>query len=167
VIGSCSAVGAVCWDGTHSSWFLVAQQMPACREQIAQVGDERSSQSAIAHLGKAEHPLDDPDRMLDLCPHFPLGAVFRPLSSATRPASAPVLEPLSIPAGEWAECGDAAALRGEPLRPGAPAPLQRARRAVAFSGRLSERPWLTITGRSGGWTVKIELSGRRIARRLY
>ena len=36
-------------------------------------------QSAIAHLGKAEHPLDDPDRMLDPGPHFGLGTVFRSL----------------------------------------------------------------------------------------
>ena len=34
---------------------------------------------AIAHLGKAEHPLDDPDRMLDPSPHFGFGAVFRTL----------------------------------------------------------------------------------------
>src|SRR6201986_5450012 len=36
-------------------------------------------QPAIAYLGKAEHPLDDPDRMFDPGPHFGLGAVFRPL----------------------------------------------------------------------------------------
>ena len=36
-------------------------------------------QPAVAHLGKAEHPLDDPDRMLDPGPHFGLGAVFYPL----------------------------------------------------------------------------------------
>jgi len=35
-------------------------------------------QSAIAYLGKAEHPLDDPDRMFDPGPHFGLGAVFPP-----------------------------------------------------------------------------------------
>src|SRR6516162_8093295 len=33
----------------------------------------------IAHLGKAEHPLDDPDRMFDPGPHFGLGPIFRPL----------------------------------------------------------------------------------------
>src|SRR5262252_5341352 len=31
---------------------------------------------AITHLGKAEHPLDNPDRMFDLGPHFGFGAVF-------------------------------------------------------------------------------------------
>src|SRR5438067_10071301 len=36
-------------------------------------------QPAIAHFGKAEHPLDDPDRMFDPGPHFRFGAVFRPL----------------------------------------------------------------------------------------
>src|SRR5436309_10828808 len=36
-------------------------------------------QPAIAHFGKAEHPLDNPDRMFDPGSHFGLGAVFRPL----------------------------------------------------------------------------------------
>ena len=45
-------------------------------------------QSAIAHLGKAEHPLDDPDRMFDLGPHFGLGAVFRPLDLIDKTAVA-------------------------------------------------------------------------------
>src|SRR5438477_10726361 len=36
-------------------------------------------QPAIAHLGTAERPLDDPDDMFDPGPHFGLGAVFRPL----------------------------------------------------------------------------------------
>src|SRR5215831_5706621 len=58
--------------------------MAARHEQIGQrAGDEQAMevlvQPAIAHLGKAEHPLDDPDRMLDAGPHFRLGAVFRPL----------------------------------------------------------------------------------------
>jgi hypothetical protein len=34
---------------------------------------------AIAHLGKAEHPLDEPDRMFDPGPQFGFGAVFPPL----------------------------------------------------------------------------------------
>ena len=58
--------------------------MPARHEQICQrAGDEQAMrvflQPAIAHLGKAEHPLDDPDRMFDPGPHFGLGTVFRPL----------------------------------------------------------------------------------------
>ena len=36
-------------------------------------------QPAIAHLGKAEYPLDDPDHMFDPGPDFGLGAIFRPL----------------------------------------------------------------------------------------
>src|ERR1700745_1615601 len=36
-------------------------------------------QPAIAYLGKAEHPLDDSDRMFNPGPHFGLGAVFRAL----------------------------------------------------------------------------------------
>src|SRR4029453_11095219 len=36
-------------------------------------------QAAIAHLGKAEYPLDDPDRVFDPGSHFGFGAVFRPL----------------------------------------------------------------------------------------
>ena len=49
---------------------LAAQEMPARHEQIGQrAGHEQAMsvllQPAIAHLGKAEHPLDDPDRMFD------------------------------------------------------------------------------------------------------
>src|SRR5437660_10897131 len=58
--------------------------MEAHGEQIGQrKGHEEAMrvllQPAIAHLGKAEHPVDDPDRMLDPGLHFGLGAVFRPL----------------------------------------------------------------------------------------
>ena len=34
---------------------------------------------AIAHLGKAEHPLDDRDRLFDPGPDLRLGPIFRPL----------------------------------------------------------------------------------------
>jgi hypothetical protein len=58
--------------------------MAARHEQIGQCADHDQAmrillQSAVAHLGKAEHPLADPDRVLDPGPHFGLGAVFRPL----------------------------------------------------------------------------------------
>src|SRR6201984_2067210 len=58
--------------------------MPADHEQVGQRAGHQQAmrvllQPAIAHLGKAEHPLDDPDRMFDPGPHFGLGAVFRPL----------------------------------------------------------------------------------------
>src|SRR5580700_8223999 len=60
------------------------QQMPARDEQIGQcAGHEQAMrvllQPAIAHLGKAKHPLDDPDRMFDPGPHFGLSTIFRPL----------------------------------------------------------------------------------------
>src|SRR5256714_15055142 len=45
-------------------------------------------QPAIAHFGKAEPPLDNPDRMFDPGPHFGLGAVFRPLDLIDNPAVA-------------------------------------------------------------------------------
>src|SRR5215831_18808860 len=58
--------------------------MAARHEQIGQrAGDKQAmevlAQPAIAHLGKAEHSLDDPDRVFDPGPHFGLGAVFRSL----------------------------------------------------------------------------------------
>jgi hypothetical protein len=58
--------------------------MPADHEQIGQCTGHEQAMSvlvelAVAHLGKAEHPLADPDRMLDPGPHFGLGAIFRPL----------------------------------------------------------------------------------------
>jgi hypothetical protein len=58
--------------------------MPARHEQIGQCAGHQQAmrvllQAAVAHLGEAEYPLDDPDRMLDPRPHFRLGAVFRPL----------------------------------------------------------------------------------------
>jgi hypothetical protein len=51
-------------------------------------------ESAIAHFGKAEHSLDDPDRMLDFGPHLRFGAVFRALDliHSTAMAIAPVDE---------------------------------------------------------------------------
>jgi len=89
VIGLCSAIGAVCWDGAHSSRFLAAQQMPACREQIGQRAGHKEAmsvlrQSAIAHLGEAEHPLDDPDRMLDVARTFDLVRFFARSSTTPR-----------------------------------------------------------------------------------
>ena len=50
-------------------------------------------QPAVAQLGKAEHPLDDSDRMFDPGPHFRLGAVFRPLDLVDNTAVAV--------AGDW------------------------------------------------------------------
>src|SRR6201998_2431738 len=63
---------------------LTAQEMAARYEQMGQRASHEQAmgvllQSAIAHLGKAEHPLDDADSMLDPSPHFRLGAAFPPL----------------------------------------------------------------------------------------
>src|SRR5215472_3003335 len=84
-----------CWGPYWASaWFaglvadtlraLATQEMAAHCEQIGQrAGHEEAMrvllQSAIAHLGKAKHPLDDPDHMFNPGPHFGLGAVFHPL----------------------------------------------------------------------------------------
>src|SRR5215472_12822559 len=58
--------------------------MAARHKQIGQrAGHEQAvgvlCESAIAHLGEAEHPLNDPDRMLDPGAYLGLGAIFRPL----------------------------------------------------------------------------------------
>src|SRR4030095_14076268 len=58
--------------------------MAARHKQIGErAGHEQAvgvlGEPAIAHLGKAEHPLDDPDRMLDPGAYLGLGAVFPPL----------------------------------------------------------------------------------------
>ena len=69
---------------------LAAQQMAARHEQIGQrAGDEQAMgvllQPAIAQLGKAEHPLDDADRMFDPGPHFGLVRFFLRSTSSTTP----------------------------------------------------------------------------------
>jgi hypothetical protein len=58
--------------------------VPAHNEQIGQrTGHQQAMgvllQPAVAHLGKAQYPLDDPDRMFDPGPYFGFGAVFRTL----------------------------------------------------------------------------------------
>ena len=70
------------WLRTHYARWQ--RDMPARHEQIGQcAGHEQAMrvllQPAVAHLGEAEHPLDDTDRMFDLALYFGLGAVFRPL----------------------------------------------------------------------------------------
>ena len=56
-----------------------AQQMAACDEQIGECTGHHQAmrvlfEPAIAHLGKAEHPLDNPDRMFD--PRFREGRLL-------------------------------------------------------------------------------------------
>ena len=64
--------------------LLAAQQMPARHEQIGERAGYQQAmfvllEPAIAHLGKAEHPLDDRDRLFDPGPDLRLGSIFRPL----------------------------------------------------------------------------------------
>src|SRR5262249_39191281 len=58
--------------------------MPARDKQIGERAGHEPAMSvlfepAIAHLGEAEDPLDDPDRMLDFGPHLRFGPVCRAL----------------------------------------------------------------------------------------
>src|SRR5215469_1473521 len=64
---------------------LSPQYVAARHAQIGQRASDQQAmevfiQPAVAQLGKAEHPLDDADRVFDAGPHFGLGAVFRPLA---------------------------------------------------------------------------------------
>ena len=67
-----------------STPLLRSQQLAADHEQIRQCrGDFQTvqilRQSAIAHLLKAEHPLDHPEDVLDLRAYLRLGTILRPL----------------------------------------------------------------------------------------
>jgi len=58
------------WRSAGTLCPLAAQQMTTCHEQIGQCAGHDQAVSvllepAITHLGEAEHPLDDPDRMFD------------------------------------------------------------------------------------------------------
>jgi len=58
--------------------------MAARHEQIGQSAGHQQTvgvlvEPPIAHLGEAEHPLDDPDRMFDPGPDLRLGPILRPL----------------------------------------------------------------------------------------
>src|SRR3954469_10529079 len=71
---------------------LSGPQQPTPRyEQVRQgAGHEQTVrvlvQAAIAQLGKAEHPLDHADAVLDLRPHLRFGSVLRLLSLVDHPA---------------------------------------------------------------------------------
>src|SRR6516164_4177503 len=79
--------GYVCegdWRIAGSLRRRAAQQVAARDEQIGQSAGHQQTvgvlvEPAIAHLGEAKHPLDDPDRMFDPGPDLRLGAIFRPL----------------------------------------------------------------------------------------
>jgi hypothetical protein len=78
-LGVHSIVCAARWCRCGTLRLLAAQQMPARHEQICQrAGHEQAMgvllEPAITHLGEAEHPLDDPDRMFD--PRFREGRLL-------------------------------------------------------------------------------------------
>src|SRR6516164_3348051 len=78
VLGCLCGVLAQCGHSTPPG----SQQMPARHKQIGQGAGHEQAMSvllepAVADLGKAEHPLDNPDRMLDFGSHLRFGAVFR------------------------------------------------------------------------------------------
>ena len=78
-IGAHSIVCAVRWRSAGTLRLLAAQQMPARHEQIGQRAGHEQGMSvllepAITHLGEAEHPLDDPDRVFD--PRFREGRLL-------------------------------------------------------------------------------------------
>jgi len=77
--GAHSIVCAVRWRSAGTLRLLAAQQMPARHEQIGQRAGHEQGMSvllepAITHLGEAEHPLDDPDRVFD--PRFREGRLL-------------------------------------------------------------------------------------------
>jgi hypothetical protein len=72
------------WSARRERITPGAGQMPARRVEIGQRRNHEQAmqvplEPAVTHLGEAEHPLDDPDRMLDLGPNLRLGAVLGPL----------------------------------------------------------------------------------------
>ena len=75
---------ATYWRSAGTLRPVAAQQMTTCHEQIGQrTGYEQAVsvllEPAITHLGEAEHPLDDPDRMFD--PRFREGRLVWGFSS--------------------------------------------------------------------------------------
>src|SRR5215471_16641395 len=76
--------------------------MPTRDEQIGKrAGDDEAMgvlfEPAIAHLGKAKDPLDDPDGMLDLGPHPRFGAVLGALDLVHD-------TPMAVPAVDEVPC---------------------------------------------------------------
>src|SRR4029077_15539466 len=90
VLGAVLGCLLVCRAGRGHTMPMASQQIPAGHKQIGQrAGYEQAMgvllQPAIAHLGKAEHPLDDPDRMFDPGAYLGLGTVFARSTSSTTP----------------------------------------------------------------------------------
>jgi hypothetical protein len=114
-------VGAVCWSTVGNSMSPGSAIDAGGHEKVGQGTGHEQAMSvlvdpAVARLGKAEHPLDDPDRMLDPGPHFGLGTIFRRLDLVhnTAVAVAKVNEVLGL-GGVLPDHGSLAA--GKPDRP--------------------------------------------------
>ena len=94
-MGSMARLMPCCDDGlagviADTSRRLAAPETAARHEQIGQrAGDKQAMavlvQPAIAHLGKSEHPLDDPDGVFDPGPHLDLVRFFARSTSSTTP----------------------------------------------------------------------------------
>src|SRR5215469_8740031 len=125
--------------------------MSARHEQIGQRAGYQQSvgvllQPAIAHLGEAEHPLDDADRMFNPGPHFGLGAIFRPLDliDDTAVAVAAIDEILGL----WCMLPDHRPLAAIGLitpHPGLPAVQQIGQhRAVGALAGVTTTAWISL-----------------------
>src|SRR5437660_3836691 len=69
-----------CISRSSATRLLRMQQSPSDRVEIGECGRDFEAmqvlgKTAVAHLLEAEHPLEHPDRVLDLRPHARLGAV--------------------------------------------------------------------------------------------
>ena len=125
--------------------------MAARHEQIGQrAGDKQAMevlvQSAIAHLGKAEHPLDDPDRVFDPGPHFGFGAVFRALDLIDNTALAvAAIGEIPGPGRALPDHRPLAAVSLVTPHPGL-LPVQQLgqHRAVGDIGRLADTAWISL-----------------------
>src|SRR4029079_12058034 len=90
-MGPFAAVAAR-WTEAADRVPLSGPQQPTPRyKQVRQgAGHEQSVrvlvQAAVAQLGKADHPLDHANAVLDLCPHLRFGSVLRLLSLVDHPA---------------------------------------------------------------------------------
>ena len=87
------AIGIGLARGAGALHCLAAQQMAPRNEQIGERAGHQQAmgvllEPAIAHLGKAEDPFDDPDRVLDPGPYLRLGTVLSPLDQVHHAALA-------------------------------------------------------------------------------
>src|SRR5215475_14472679 len=115
--------------------------MAARHEQIGQGAGHQQAmgilvEPAVAHLGKAEHPLDDPDRMLDPGAYLGLGTVFRPLDLIHHTAMA--IAAIGEISGPWCMLADQPPAGRD--RPDPPTPGSRCR-ATNRAAPCCQRHW--------------------------